>query len=214
MVLIPAGSFEMGDSKNEPEEWMEDARPEHTGTLDAFYMNAYEVTNAQYSQFVRATEGYRKAEYWDDDDLNQANQSVVGVSWNDATAYAEWVGKRLPTEAEWEHAARGGLEGQRYPWGNKITYDNANFSGTGGIDQWDKCSPVGSFAANGYGLYDMAGNVWEWCQDRFADAYYIDSPVNNPQGPETGGHRVLRGGSWSTNTTYPASSSSRQQASQ
>ena len=116
---------------------------------------------------------------------------MVYVSWNDATAYAKWGGKRLPTEAEWEYAARGGLVGKRYSRGDQISPDDANYGGKVG-----KPRVVGSYPANGYGLYDMAGNVWEWCQDRYGSDYYSNSPIKNPPGPGTGYRRVLRGGHW------------------
>ena len=172
MRLIPAGSFGMGDHFNQGRD---PERPVHRVEQDAFYMDSYEVTVGQFKQFVEES-GY------------------------DAAAYAKWVGKRLPTEAEWEYAARGGLIGKRYPWGDQITHDDANYSDTGGRDKWEFCAPVGSFAANGYGLYDMAGNVWEWCSDWYGVGYYATSPNKNPQGPDTGQYRVLRGGSWGYRT--------------
>ena len=128
---------------------------------------------------------------------------MVLVNWDDATAYAEWAGKRLPTEAEWEYAARGGLRGKRYPWADEISHDDANYSGMGGADTWDRSTaPVGSFEANEYGLCDMAGNVFEWCTDWYGSDYYSNSPAKNPPGPDSSSSRVLRGGFWDkyTNT--------------
>ena len=190
MALIPAGEFQMGDSVDEIS-W---ALPVHTVYLDAFYMDVYEVTNAQYQKFMDATGHSAPVNYGDN--FNAPEQPVVGANWYDAVAYATWAGKRLPTEAEWEKAARGGLAGKRYPWGDDISHDDANYYGTGGADVWYDTSPVGSFAPNGYGLYDMAGNVWEWCADWYDGSYYANSPLNNPLGPDSGSGRVLRGGSW------------------
>jgi sulfatase modifying factor 1 len=191
MILIPAGDFQMGDSLD----GMSNALPVHTVYLDAFYMDVYEVTNAQYKKFMDAT-GYKAPAYWNDPNYNALNNPVVGVSWDDAKVYSDWAGKRLPAEAEWEKAARGGLVGKRYPWGNDITHDNANYDGKDGKDVWTYTSPVGSFAPNGYGLYDMAGNVWEWCADWYGSNYYVNSLKSNPKGPDSGSYKVLRGGSW------------------
>ena len=201
MALIPAGSFEMGDSKNEPEDWMKRSRPVHRVQLDAFYMDVHEVTVGQFKQFVEQS-GYKYRVNWDSVAKYSPGDDypMIYVNWNDAIAYAKWAGKRLPTEAEWEYAARGGLVGKRYPGGDEISHDDANYGDTGGKDKWGECSPVGSFEANEYGLYDMAGNVWEWCQDRYGENYYSSSPAKNPPGPDTGSYRVLRGGSWTFNT--------------
>jgi formylglycine-generating enzyme required for sulfatase activity len=191
MMLISAGEFQMGS-----DEGGNDEKLVHTVYLDDFYMDKYEVTNAQYKKFMDAS-GYKSPKNWDDPRFNAPNQPVIGVSWNDAKAYADWAGKRLPTEAEWEKAARGGLVGKKYPLGDNLTHDEANYAKTGGKDTWENTAPVGSFAPNGYGLYDMAGNVWEWCEDWYSTAYYYYSPKSNPKGTDSGSVRVFRGGSWS-----------------
>jgi len=198
MVLIPAGEFLMGGPEGEGDN---DEHPQHTVFVDSFYMDKYEVTNAQYKQFMDAT-GHNAPKFWDDEEYDQPNYPVGAVNWHDAKAYCEWAGKRLPTEAEWEKAARGGLVGKTYPWGDSITHDDANYEGTGGKDRWSETSPVGSFAPNGYGLYDMAGNVWEWCADWYDADYYAKSLEQNPAGPSSGSRRVLSGGSWCDDAHY------------
>ena len=153
---------------------------------DAFYMDTTEVTVGQFKKFLKSS-GYKPKEpiNWAELYKYSSNDKhpMIYVTWHDATAYAKWVGKRLPTEAEWEFAARGGLVGKEFPWGDSeaVARDYANYDGTGGKDKREYCAPVGSFKLNGYGLYDMAGNVWEWCQD------WYDSNKTR---------RVLRGGSW------------------
>ncbi len=194
-ILIPAGSFQMGDAFNEG---YNDERPVHTVYLDAFYMDVHEVTVGQYKQFVQAT-GHRAPDWSHVAEYSPTDEHpIIYVSWNDAVAYCEWIGKRLPTEAEWEYAARGGLDGKRFSWGNDIPHDNANYSDTNNHDQWSNTFPVGSFTPNGYGLYDMSGNVWEWCADWYGSGYYASSPRENPIGPKSPSYRVIRGGSWLT----------------
>ena len=205
MVLIPAGEFKMGDHFNEGDG---NERPVHTVFVDAFYIDKYEVTNAKYRKFIQAT-GHAESMYWNNSKYNQPNQPVVGVSWYDAMAYAQWAGKRLPTEAEWEKAARGGLVGGSYPWGDRLTHDDANCFSTGGRYTWAITAPVGSFPPNNYGLYDMTGNVWEWCLDEYQADFYSKSPRTNPIAggsisyiinnfTDVKSRRVLRGGSWYT----------------
>ncbi len=207
MVLVPGGTFQMG---NPASKVGDDNVPVHSVTIDSFYMDIYEITVGEFNKFLKAT-GYNSSmslweKYWVSPN---DNHPVVGVDWNAANAYAQWAGKRLPTEAEWEYAARGGSENQRYPWGDKITKDDANFhkywkkddeyknSNIVGKDTWKySTSPVGSFAPNGYGLYDMAGNASEWCADWYQWDYYSDSPEINPKGPESGTTKVTRGGHW------------------
>ena len=203
MVLIPAGSFEMGDHFNDGVVGGREL-PVHTVQLDAFYMDVHEVTVGQFKQFVEQS-GYNYGGNWDKIARYSPGDEypMIYVNWIDATAYARWAGKRLPTEAEWEYAARGGLAGRRYSWGDgeELARDYANYSGIGGKDVWEGwpnggTAPVGSFAANGYGLYGIAGNVLEWCQDWLDKDYYNNSPTKNPPGPDTGSYRVSRGGSW------------------
>ena len=182
MVLIPAGEFVMGD---------EDEKTAHPVYLDAYYIDKYPVTNAQYRKFMEAAGG-RAPLYWNDARFNQPSHPVVGTSWDDANTYAKWAGKRLPTEAEWEKAARGGLMGKKYPWGDEPPDKAlANFGGNEG-----GTTPVGKYSPNGFGLYDMAGNVFNLCSDFYQWNYYKGSPRKNPRGPGTGIYRVVRGGSW------------------
>lgn len=278
MVLIPGGTFEMGADN---EQASEDEYPKHKVTVDSFYMDITEVTNAQFQQFVNAT-GYittaeRKPD-WEEIkktvppgtpkpadslliaaslvfkssngpvDLNNYSQwwswvagadwkhpegpgssikgkenfPVVHVSWDDAMAYCKWAGKRLPTEAEWEYAARGGLNNNIYPWGNehvsvgapkanswegKFPYSNDQRDG------FFKYAPVKTYNCNRYGLFDMAGNVWEWCSDWYDHNYYqtiANNTTVNPKGPQRSydpqdpytPKRVLRGGSFLCNDSY------------
>ena len=210
MVLINAGQeFMMGSSDGDSDE-----KPVHRVYLDDFYMDKYEVTNTQYCLFLNEygnqEEGGEKWLDIEDDDCRikkqdgkyvprsgYENHPVTEVTWYGANAYAAWAGKRLPTEAEWEYAARGGLESQKYPWGNSISSSMANYGGNIG-----DTTPVGNYPANDYGLYDMAGNVWEWCADWYGSDYYSNSPYENPPGPTSGDYRVLRGGSWSYYAYY------------
>ena len=187
----------MGSDAGTPPE-----RPPHRVSLGSFYIAQRPVTNAQYRQFILDT-GHRaphlddaraERENWDRERLSppegRETHPVVLVSWHDAQAYCVWAGGRLPTEAEWERAARGGLEGKPYPWGESINRDRANYDNPAGT------TPAGSYPPNSYGLYDMAGNVWEWVADWYAPHYYAVSPTEDPLGPEAGMGKVLRGGAW------------------
>jgi iron(II)-dependent oxidoreductase len=189
MVLIPGGAFAMG-AKGEG-----DHSPHHEVSIGAFYIDRYEVTNAQYYEFCEAS-ARRLPEFWGMEAFRSGpdypEHPVVGISWYDARAYAEWAGKRLPTEAEWEYAARGGLTDKEYPHGDGIDSTTANFTKA----ELGGPVPVGSYPPNGFGLYDMAGNVVEWVADYYAGEYYSDSPFENPEGPEKGKFKVIRGGGW------------------
>lgn len=231
MIFIPGGTFLMGADDEMPYE-----APVHQVTVKSFWMDKYEVTVAQFAEFVKATNYQTESErigssevfdarlgVWRNlDGANwrhpegpqsaaPANEPVTHVSWNDATAYAKWAGRRLPTEAEWEYAARGGLSGKKYIWGDELRPGGKPVANwwqgyfplrNTGEDGFKGRAPVGSFAPNGYGLYDMTGNVWEWCADWFAERYYENSPAVDPRGPESGGERAMRGGSWLCSENY------------
>lgn len=188
LILIAAGEFDMGD------EDMPYAKPIHKIKLKAFYMGKYEVTNAQYKKFCDATKKkYPENPSWDTEYfLGKPEYPVISVSWSDAAAYAKWAGGRLPTEAEWEYAARGGAN-TIYYWGNEFSNDHINSMGAEGRDQWEYASPVGSFSPNQFGLYDMIGNVWEWVADWHKEDYFSKSPVDNPKGPAKGTERIVKG---------------------
>jgi formylglycine-generating enzyme required for sulfatase activity len=274
-VLIPGGTFQMGNSTN-AEEGDSDELPVHTVTLDSFAIGKYEVTKGQYCAFLNSaypsqlkvvngvvyafgdsgnsygycdtsTSSYYSQISFSNDTFSiltkggkdMTSHPMIEVSWYGAAAYCNWrsqqegkpicydlstwncdltqEGYRLPTEAEWEYAGRGGLSGKRFPWGDTITHSQANYRSyweegkpyypydvnptEGYPPTWNDgivpyTSPVGSFAANGLGLCDMAGNALELCNDWYSDTYYSSSPTNNPKGPTTGNARVIRGGSW------------------
>jgi formylglycine-generating enzyme required for sulfatase activity len=228
MVLLPGGAFAMGTRTAEIPRLQ--ARygvrhaglltpevPRHPVRLDPFYIDRYEVTNAQFRAFLVAQPAWRPdcildryhngdyLKHWQGNDYppGKARHPVVCVSWYAAMAYAHWAGKWLPTEAEWEYAARGGLSGAEFPWGDEPPDpDRANYAGS----ELGDTTPVGSYPANAYGLHDMAGNVWEYCLDEWDERAYTEGPEDNPV---AGGslypgetylgvttRRVIRGGSW------------------
>lgn len=189
LVLIPGGEFSMGSAVEA------DHAPIHRVSISSFYIDMHQVTNAQYLEFCDAA-GHRLPEFWNIGRFRSGpdhpDHPVIGVSWQDAVAFADWCGKRLPTEAEWEYAARGGLEGLDYPNGEPLEPAHGNYthSNQGGP------VAVGSYPANGFGLFDMQGNVVEWVADYYAPDYYASSPSADPRGPASGKFRVIRGGGW------------------
>ncbi|NLH73967.1 MAG: formylglycine-generating enzyme family protein, partial [Verrucomicrobia bacterium] len=258
MVLIPAGSFQMGNCMDPNEGWP-DELPVHTVYVSAFYMDRYEVTKSLWDEVYQWATNHGYA--FDTQGSGKApDHPVQSVSWGECVKWCnarsekegrvpayytdaahtqvyrtagysylknecvKWdAGYRLPTEAEWEKAARGGLEGKRFPWGDTIRHSQANYysywdggkpfysydaSATEGyhpkyaVGDYPYTSPVGSFAPNGYGLYDMAGNVWELCWDWYDAAYYSSSPGSDPRGPASGSERVVRGGGWQFHAGY------------
>lgn len=200
MKLIPAGEFNRGLSHEWPDKelaWypnpLKDDVPVKRLAVDAFLMDEAEVTNERYAKFVADT-GRPAPFHWVKGDFAKGEEAnpVINVSWDDAAEFCASEGKRLPTEAEWEKACRGGHEDQKYPWGNEEpTEEQARFGSQEG-------GPVAvcSTERNDYGLCDMIGNAWEWSADYYGSGYYSEAPALNPQGPPNGQYRVIRGGSW------------------
>ena len=239
MIRLPAGSFYMGSSRSsDPQGSNVDAKPLHRVRLQAFWLDIAPVTNQQFEHFVEQTAYETEAERrgtslifdsnlsewreavgvnWRHPDgpngslVGKKNHPVVHVTWQDAATYAAWANKRLPTEAEFEYAARGGISDGTYPWGRTLALGEQPLANGWqghfpqqdlGEDGYRGTSPVGQFPSNRFGLDDMAGNVWNWCADWYAADYYGTSLDDNPRGPETGTHRVRRGGSWLSATHY------------
>ena len=177
-----------------------DERPAHRVYLDAYYIDKFEVTNVRYAKFLEAATTLQRPHEWSTVKLNEdSDRPVIGVSWSDAESYCSWAGKRLPTEAEWEKAARG-TDARKYPWGDEDPREgSANFGRCCGWSGFGLLAPVGSYPAgkSPYGAFDLAGNVWEWVADWYDAQYYKTSPLQNPKGPGAGREKVMRGGSWS-----------------
>ncbi|MCU0485838.1 MAG: SUMF1/EgtB/PvdO family nonheme iron enzyme [Anaerolineales bacterium] len=232
LMFIPGGNFQMGEDAGrsleecqllyEPfsdktclREWFTDEGPVHAVTLAAFWMDQTEVTNGMYTLCVadgvcsppNSAGSYTRDSYYGN--TAYVDYPVIYVDWTQAAAYCQWAGRKLPTEAQWEYAARGGFTGALYPWGNTFNGNLANFcdascslgwSNNSYNDGYADSAPVGSYPANGYGLYDMAGNVWEWVADRYGS--YLEGAVFYPTGPDSGTSRLLRGGSWYSDGGY------------
>jgi len=226
MVYVPAGTFWMGSTDKDIDailaecsicqrEWYTNEQPQHEIRLDAFWIDRAEVTNAQYRNCVDegACSPPSSPSSWTRDSYHGAseldNYPVLYVDWAQANAYCTWAGVRLPTEAEWEKAAKG-TDRRIYPWGSVFDGSLANFCDANcefdwKNEDWDDghadTAPVGNYpgGASPYGVLDMAGNAWEWVADWYGGDYYVNSPERNPQGPNSGSARVARGGSWNFN---------------
>jgi formylglycine-generating enzyme required for sulfatase activity len=211
-VYVPAGTFLMGSRDSEISAY-DNEKPQHEVYLESFWLDETEITNSMYEGCVQAgaceppssNASHKQASYYGNPEYG--NYPVVFVTWFQANTYCEWTGRRLPSETEWEKAARG-IDGRLYPWGNQnVTGELANFADRNTDADWadpltddgyQDTAPVGSYpdGASPYGALDMAGNVWEWVYDHYDAAYYLIPSGSNPGGPETGEARVIRGGSW------------------
>ncbi len=192
MVCVPEGWFGMGY-----ESGRDDEKPVHRVWVDAFELAAHQVTNEEYGCFLAATNA-APPQFWKDASFNHPKMPVVAVSWHEAVAYCDWLSRatrklyRLPTEAEWERAARGGAEGLAYPWGDAPPKTLPDYA-----KRWKNGpEPVGLYPPNTYGLYNVGENIHEWCADWYDEGYYARSPERNPPGPASGSRRASRGGSW------------------
>ena len=222
-IRVPAGEFDMGSEDGD-----EDERPVHRVSVDAYYLSTHEITNEQYAEFLSATGhaapsvrelprvvtapdelSFRElanAYAWRNGmfPTEKHDHPVTLISFGDAVAYSAWLSTRvglairLPTEAEWERAARGGLEGQRYPWGDDIDPSRANFLADPSLKKHASTRSVGSYPPNDFGLYDMSGNVWEWVSDGYRADASRDGTLRNPRGLTEAALRLVRGGSWVT----------------
>ena len=223
LARIPAGDFLMGAADGDPDE-----RPVHRVRVREFFIGRFPVTNDAYARFIRATghpapgvrglplvaRGEREALFgefaapyvWHNNEppAGHGNHPVVLVTHDDAIAYCGWLSVmlgrpvRLPTEAEWERAARGGVDGTRYPWGDGIDPSHCNYLSDPSAKKNRGTRPTGTYSANAYGLCDVIGNVWEWIADWYGPEYYSESDADDPQGPSAGSLRIIRGGSWVT----------------
>lgn len=214
MILVEGGTFNMGDTEMEGKK---NERPVHEVTVSTFSISKYPITRGQFKVYSKATgkpmpklpdEWHDEDELWfgEDDDYDrirfvQDDHPVVNVSWHEAVAYTEWLSDkmdknyRLPTEAEWEYAARGGIQSKGYKYAGGNNLDAVGWSDISMIQT------VGRLRPNELGIYDMSGNVLEWCRDWYDKDYYANSPKNNPKGPVSGSYRVLRGGGWRSSAT-------------
>lgn len=220
-ISIPAGTFKMGSLSSDPYARL-DEQPQHTVYLDAYQISKYEITNAQFKVFMDS-DGYTNSAYWTTDGWTwrtnnsitepaywatglynsgpgYPNYPVVGVSWYEAYAYCQWIGGHLPTEAQWEKAVRGTDSSNYWSWGSIWDASKCNSVHNTSPDTFTYSSPVGFFSSDRsmYGVYDMTGNVFEWCGDWYGSAFYSISPDSNPTGPATGIYRSLRLGAWSS----------------
>ena len=221
LARIPAGDFLMGAPDAE-----EDERPVHRVYLSEFFIGRFPVTHDEYARFVRATgypapairglplvtTGGRDSVFremaasyvWEKEEppAGHGSHPVVLVRYDDALAYCRWLADamgravRLPTEAEWEKATRGGVDGLRYPWGDDIDPSRCNYLADPSVKRQRGTRPTGTFPPNSYGLYDVIGNVWEWVSDWYSPEYYANGDVRDPRGPSSGQMRIVRGGSW------------------
>ncbi len=214
MLLVPEGYFLMGTGQTEINElrqlvhfnpgWAADEQPPRRVFVSAFYMDETPVTCAEYKKFLDTQPARAVPANWDghrrEYPSKLADHPVTFVSWNDAVAYAQWAEKRLPTEAEWEKAARGTDE-RRFPWGRVLEATRCN-TREGHIGATTSVLQFAGVGASPYGILDLAGNVWEWCADWYAEDYYATGPTQNPRGPDESDWRVLRGGAWDMSMDY------------